>query len=293
MNRRWVILFVLISIGLMLVACDSKTESAPMLINPPAEQTSNVAQNASQEFEPWSDDNTGQTEWADSTQRTEHLIIKNGDMSLLVEDIDTALDAITAIAAQYGGYVLRTSANRTRVDTAMITIAVESESFEIAIQDIRAAGTKVLSESTSGEDVTAEYVDLDSRLRNLEATRDRLRGFLDEAQNVEEALSVNTELSRIEGEIEQVKGRMNFLTGRAAFSTITITLNERSPETPKSNKGSSLRKTLDGAIEAQQDAVRFLANLLIWLVVFAGPYLLIAGVIAWGVWRWQRRPNRT
>jgi hypothetical protein len=77
--------------------------------------------------------------------------------------------------------------------------------------------------------VTDEYVDLQSRLRNLEATRDRIREFLDQAKSVEEALQVNAQLAAVEAEIEQVQGRMNYLFDRAAFSTLTI---EVSPELP-------------------------------------------------------------
>jgi hypothetical protein len=291
MNGRLRALLVILCTGLalLLTACDTgsdKNEPDLQLAPPPTADT-NAAQAV--DYRTWSDTGSGQ----ESGTTASGLIIKNGDMSLLVDDIDATLDAISGIAVEYGGYVLRTSANRTGVNTATVTIAVEADHFEDAIQSIRGTALEVLNESTTGEDVTAEYVDLDSRMRNLEATRDRLRGFLDEAQNVEEALSVNTELSRIEGEIEQVKGRMNYLTGRAAYSTITITLREPSPETPKSDKGWSLGRTFDNALEAQRDTLRFLANLLIWLVVFAGPYVLIVGVIAWGWWRWRQRPGQT
>jgi hypothetical protein len=310
MNRQLILLLVIVCACLFLAACETDRVSDNERLSTQIAGT-NVA--SEQSYSPTltamalishatqtavafgpvpSGDSTGE-----EFPQPERLIIKNGDMSLLVEDIDVTLDAITGIAAQYGGYVLRTSANRTGVNSATITIAVEAAYFENAIQSIRGTGLEVLSESTSGEDVTAEYVDLDSRMRNLEATRDRLRGFLDESQNVEEALDVNTELSRIEGEIEQVKGRMNYLTGRAAFSTITITLREKLPPTPtptpEPGQSWSPGETIDGAIEAQQDAVHFLVDLVIWLVVFAGPYLLILGLAVWGWWRWLRRPNRT
>jgi hypothetical protein len=286
MNRRLILLLVMACVIVTLGGCKSGDESNA------GESKENTTAPGAESYDTtvarsWSTDNAGQT-----SDTSKHLIIKNGNMSLLVEDIDATVVTITGIAAQYGGYVLRTSANRTGVDSATITIAVESDHFEDAIQSIRETGLEVLSESTSGEDVTAEYVDLESRLRNLEATRDRLRGFLDEAQNVEEALSVNAELSQIEGEIEQTKGRMSYLSGRAAFSTITVTLRGPSSK-PKSDKGWSPRQALEDAFDAQKDLVRWLIDFAIWLVVFAGPYLLIAGLGFWGWWRWARHHNQT
>jgi hypothetical protein len=287
MNRQFILLLTVLCVSVILGACGDKAAS-DRASAPPSEALE----------APPSDDEqinlivAGADERAYQLRNTPRLVIKNGDMSLLVEDIDSTRVALTGIAAQYGGYVLQTSANRTGVDSATITIAVESANFEHAIQSIRETGLEVLNESTSGEDVTAEYVDLESRLRNLEATRDRLRGFLDDAQNVEEALSVNAELSRIEGEIEQAKGRMSYLSGRAAFSTITITLREPSPK-PKSDKGWSPRQALDDAFDAQKELVRWLIDFAIWLVVFAGPYLLIAGLGFWGWWRWVRHDNQT
>ena len=82
----------------------------------------------------------------------------------------------------------------------------------------------------------SEFVDLQSRLHNLTATRDRLRTFLEQAQTVTEALAVNSQLAEIEGQIEQVQGRMNYLTGRVAYSTITVSIEEK----PIENSGPSV-----------------------------------------------------
>ncbi|HPD42084.1 MAG TPA: DUF4349 domain-containing protein, partial [Anaerolineae bacterium] len=85
----------------------------------------------------------------------------------------------------------------------------------------------------SGQDVTDEYVDLQSRLGNLEATRDRIRTFLDQAQTVDEALRVNEQLAAVEAQIEQVKGRMVYLRERSAYSTITVQLDPELPSAPE------------------------------------------------------------
>jgi hypothetical protein len=212
------------------------------------------------------------------------MIIKNGELSLRVQDADGAFTQVTDTAARYGGYVIRSSSDHSGdFDQASLIIAVEAIQFEMAMSDLRTIGLEVLHDATSGEDVTTEYVDLESRLRNLEATRDRVLTFLDQAQNAEEAVLVNQQLTQIESDLEQVKGRMNYLEGRVAFSTITISLLEKPPK-KESAKNWSLRHIFDTAVEAQQNLVKWLSVVLIWTVVVLGPYLIVAGLVVF-VWR--------
>ncbi|HEX3051395.1 MAG TPA: DUF4349 domain-containing protein [Aggregatilineaceae bacterium] len=226
----------------------------------------------------------------ESAPAAERMVIKTGDLSLIVDDPLTALDQVSVIAAEYGGYVISSQITSSDpVPTATITLAVNAEQFETAMSALRQIGTKILSDSSSGQDVTAEYVDLESRLRSLEATRDRIMTFLEQAANVTEALQVNNELANIEQQIEEVKGRMNYLSTRTDFSTITVRL--RAPNPPsdeKSDEGWSAKRTLENAWDAQKDLAQFLADALIWLLIYAGPYLLVVVLGAFGYRRWYR-----
>ncbi len=211
----------------------------------------------------------------------ERMIIKNGEMALLVEDTDIAIDMITQVAVDNGGYIISSqtwSAGERKSGT--IQIAVRSEKFETAIRRLRDIGLEVLRESASGEDVTGEYVDLESSLRNLEATRDRIASFLEETKTVEEALDVNAELAEIEAEIEQTKGRMKYLSGRAAFSTITINL-EMPLERPPVSAPDTLIGRIQQAVTTQGQVFRSLLNGLIWLVIVPGPYALALAIIVY------------
>jgi hypothetical protein len=233
---------------------------------------------------------------AEQQRNTPRLVIKNGDLALMVENVNAALHRITTIAAQYDGYVV---SSETTTDgpypTGTTTVAVASDNFEAAMNDLREIGMKVLHDSATGQDVTSEYVDLESRLRSLEATRDRITTFLEDARNVDEALTVNEQLKQIELQIEEVKGRMTFLAGRSAYSTITISLREPDPKltptpTPTPGPGWSAQDTFDKALDTQESLLKTLADAGIWLVVFVLPYLLVAGVIALGWRRWGWRP---
>jgi ABC-type uncharacterized transport system fused permease/ATPase subunit len=87
---------------------------------------------------------------------------------------------------------------------ATITIGVPVDQFERTLSRLRALAMKVLDETASGEDVTNQFVDLQSQVTNLEATRDRIKSFLDEAKTVDESLRINAELANVEAQIEQI-----------------------------------------------------------------------------------------
>jgi hypothetical protein len=171
----------------------------------------------------------------DFGQRSSRMIIKNAEISLLVEDSDTAIDRTTQIVDDAGGYIISSRVwyqdwGSESYKYSTITIGVPVDEFERTMRRLRDIAVKVTDENAYGEDVTDEYVDLESQLANLEATRDRIKTFLDQAKTVDEALEVNEELSQIEGQIEEIRGRMNYLEDRAAFSTITITISPDLPE---------------------------------------------------------------
>jgi hypothetical protein len=232
----------------------------------------------------------------DAPQPQERLIIKNGEMRLLVEDTDIAVDRISQIAIDNGGYVLSSqtwSVNEGKSGT--VVIAVRAENFETTFRRLRDIALDVVQESSSGTDVSTEYVDLESRLRNLEATRDRMLTFLEQAATVDEALEVNKELAEIEAEIEQVKGRMTYLTGRAAFSTITIDLEmpqiSPTPTVTPTPAAWSLNSSFESAAQTQIRTARTLLEAVTWIVVVPGPYLLVLGLVWWGV-RVRRRRKK-
>ncbi len=219
-------------------------------------------------------------------QTTQRLIIKDATLDLEVEDTDRAIDGVTQAAGDMQGYII---SQRVWYDGeakfATITLAVPVQAFENALRRLRGLATRVVNESASGEDVTDQYVDLQSRLRNLEATRDRVRSFLDQATSVEEALEVNRQLSEIEDEIEQVQGRINYLRDRAAFSTITVNLSPILPTptptatpTPTPTPTPEAWRPGETAKEATNvlvEIVQYLVEMLIWLVIVFGPFIVV------------------
>ena len=154
------------------------------------------------------------------TQR--RIIIREVDMSLVVDEIQSAIDHIADIADDVGGWVV--DSGRWALHSGSVSIRVPSEVLDDTIEELRHLASKVEFENTSSRDVTDEYVDLGSRLKNQQATQVALLALLERAASVEAALEVQKELSRVQEEVERLSGRIKFLEESAAFSIIRVSL---------------------------------------------------------------------
>ena len=240
---------------------------------------------------------------AENVALTTHLIIKSAEMRLLVEDSDQAIDRVTQVVGDTGGYIISSRVwNQAHFDGknykyATVTIGVPVESFERVLNRLRDLSIEVLDETASGEDVTDQYVDLQSQLVNLEATRERIKTFLDQAQNVDEALRINQQLSEIERQIEEIKGRINYLQDRSSYSTITVTLEPELPElepTPTPEPTSwTPSETVGDAWKTLTKAYQGIIDLLIWFLLVFVPIFAPPVLIIWLVLKLVfRKPNK-
>lgn len=158
---------------------------------------------------------------------TDRMIVRTGNMMLVVEDVPIAIDEITWMAGSFDGYVVssRMWKEGERL-VGEISIRVLAEYFDNAISALREMAVDVISESSTSKDVTEEYVDLSAKLDNLEATEKQLLVIMEKAETVEDILDVQRELTNVRGEIEQTKARMQYLEQTSATSLIEIYLEQ-------------------------------------------------------------------
>ena len=152
----------------------------------------------------------------------QRIIIRTVDMQLTVSDVAAAVDNVAALAGRWGGWVV--SSDRSVRHGGYISIRVPAGSLDSAIQRLRELALEVESEISTSQDVTDEYVDIQSRLKGLRATEDRLLEIMQQADDVEDALSVQLELSNLQTRIEQIEGRIKYLEQTSAYSLINVGL---------------------------------------------------------------------
>jgi len=228
----------------------------------------------------------------------ERMIIWTGNVSLIVKDAEKSLEEVEALAKELGGYVVNSSSwYQEEQLRASLTIRVPAEEFDTAMERLKDLAIKVESRNVSTQDVTEEYTDLDSRLRNLEATETELLELLTEVRQrtskAEDVLAVHREVSNIRGQIEQVKGRQQYLEKMTAMATINIELIPDVLARPIVVAGWRPTGTAANALRTLVTTLQFIVDAAIWIIIYVLPTLVVIAIpffILGLIWRgWRRR----
>jgi hypothetical protein len=223
----------------------------------------------------------------------ERLIIREGNITLEVEDTRATRDAIEALVASLadkGAFII--SGNEyggedENIPYINIVIRVPVDEFDNVMDEIDGMALDVLERSEFGEDVTEQYVDLQARIESMEAARDRLLDIMRNADTTEDLLFAEQQLTQREVEIEALKGRLQYLGEAASLSRITVNLQPYILSQPRDDSWMPLetvRRAVDALIESLQDFADFL---IVFGIAFL-PWLAIIGLVVWAVVRWSR-----
>jgi Domain of unknown function (DUF4349) len=155
----------------------------------------------------------------------ERMLIWTASMSLQVWNISNAVHEVTVLAEKQGGFIENKSDHG---DTsANLTVRVPAKSFKAALSSLETLGT-VTYRRVESEDVTEQYIDVEARLKNKIVLRDRLKQLLDKATAVKDVLAIETELNRVQSDIDSMEGRMRSMKKQVTYATVTLSL-ERKP----------------------------------------------------------------
>lgn len=152
------------------------------------------------------------------------MIIYTAGMRIAVFNLEEAMTKAESLPEKFGGYVHSMGAGE-------LVLKIPARKLRAAMTELGGYGV-VEQKSLSTQDVSAEYVDIESRIRALESTHKQLIELLSKARTVDEALHVRQALDQVGAELEVLKGRMRQLDSLIAFSTLTVSLYERGPHTP-------------------------------------------------------------
>ncbi len=229
------------------------------------------------------------------------VIIYTGDISLVVKRTEDAVIAVTRLADEHGGYVSGSNVYQSgEVLRGTMSLRIPADRYPQVMDQLRNLALRVERESSSTQDVTEEFTDLQARKTNLEHTEAALQELLNERKRVgstSDILEVHRELTNIRGQIEQIEGRMRYLANQSALSTIQIELLPDALYQPISVAGWQPQGVAKEALQSLITALQGLTNLAIWLIIFVLPLFIIMLiplvvvilVIRWG---WKRRRSR-
>jgi hypothetical protein len=212
----------------------------------------------------------------------DRMVVKTAELGVRGEDVRGSAEEAGRVAERFGGEVLssRIYAGSGPI-TADLVLSVPSGEFEAALEELRGLGERVTTDTVEGQDVTEEFVDLESRERNLLAAEESLLALYDRAESVEDTLTVERELTDIRGQIEEVQGRIQYLERRTATSEIVLHLEPAAaaPTERPWSASSVAARAWDASLAVLQTAATALISAAVFCWWLVPP--LAVGLVLW------------
>lgn len=231
----------------------------------------------------WDDADTGEKLAGNAEVVIERKIIKNWYLSLKTADYDETFTALEELAVRYSGYVVNANTYQSE-DSAYregwISLRVDAAQADAAVAEISTLGV-VESSNYSTSDVTAAYYDIEARLSQYQAQEQRLLEMYDAAETVSDLVTIETELVRVQSEIESMQGTLRYYDQLTALSLIEINLYTPNPYTqsvePQGWAG-FVQNLRESFLRGVNNLLDFIARAVYWLVS-ALPVLAILAVL--------------
>lgn len=284
-------IIMVIVLALMLSSCSPASKSAAPMESPANSAPAGAFQGENADGADFN--TTAQT--ADSPVVTANrIVIRNASLTIVVKDPAQAMGVVSRMAETMGGFVVSSehyktyTSNGVEVPEATLTVRVPAERLNEAMEQIKALvdnpARDIRSENVTGQDVTKDYTDLNSRLKNLEETEARLREIMASAKKTEDVLAVNDQLTRIREQIEVIKGQIKYYDEAAALSAISVQIKAQASVQPLEIGGWQPEGVARNALQALINTMQFLASATIWLILFALPVGLLIFLPFWFLW---------
>jgi hypothetical protein len=226
------------------------------------------------------------------------MIVRTADVRIIVADTSKTVEAVTKSVEGAGGYVSGSNIWREgELLRAKLTLRVPADKLTSTLAAIRAQAKRVETETIASEDVSAEFVDLDSQVRNLEATEAELLELLKVARvnskRATDVLEVHEQLTVIRGQIEQARGRMRYLSQVTSMSAIALDVVPDAITQPVVKKGWQPLAVVKDASRALIALLQNVVNVAIWFVIYVVPILGMLVLLIYALVKASRRSRAT
>jgi Domain of unknown function (DUF4349) len=225
------------------------------------------------------------------------MIVRSAEMHIVVKDTTKAVDAVTKSVEAMGGFVSGSNIWREgELLRATLKLRVPADKLTATLASIRTLATRVDNETIASEDVSQEYVDLESQVRNLEATETELRELLivarKNSRRASEVLEVHEQLTLIRGQIEQAKGRMRYLSQVTALSQISLDVMPDAIMKPVVEAQWRPFVIAKDAMRALVASLQSVATVAIWFLVYVLPIFGMLALLIVALWKIARRSRQ-
>lgn len=287
------LLILVIMVSFLLAACQSNAPTAsPQAVKESAPNYGSTGQGIKA---------ADSARSASQPAPTDRIVIKNANLSIVVDKPFDALDNIISMASEMGGYVVNsrtyktTSEDGVEVPEAEITIRVPSEKLDEALNRVRKlvkdTNKDIRSENITGQDITLEYIDLQTRLSTYEQTEKQLLRLQETATKTEDVLNILTRLNDIRQQIESIKGQIKYYDESSKLSALYVRLIAAEGINPITIGGWQPLGVARDALQALIAIGQFLVNALIVIVIVVLPIFLVFYLP--GRWIYRKIRQRT
>lgn len=286
--KKWYIVFLMFVTSVLISAC-SQNDSM---------DTANLPETAEEmslhEGEVAHDENRSVENEIDSSEQSdtsaamtgERKVMYNAHISAEVSDLEKVKHTLEKEATTIGGYVVQSNVTEMEQQIeGFLSYRIPQEKLEAFIDIIQKQVDHASSEQVSGTDVTEEYVDLQSRLSSKQAVEKRLIELMDRAEKMEDVLNISSELAKVQEEIEQIKGRIQYLENKTSYATVDVYLLEEKAAKVAAERLNTWEKvknqwtkSVNGVLLSSSSIVVFIiGNLPVWMIIGVVIFLLVKG----------------
>jgi hypothetical protein len=286
-------IFLALFFTLFISGCSSVSEDSNKAEGTVGEldSTTSEAKNSIQQPELATEENSEQVvvedkeanQSIDTNSTEDRMVIYSANLTIRVVSFKDTLKLVKQHLTSANGYIVESNSYSNGDGESlegMITVRIPQGTFDSFLQSVEKESTKIVDRSITGQDVTEEFVDLESRLKSKQVVEKRLLDFMEKAEKTEDLLKISTDLATVQGEIEQIKGRMNYLNNKIDMATVTIHVIEDKVNVPQleNNELNTWEKTK----QQFMNSVNFLLKICSALFVFivgSLPVIIVLGVL--------------